>query len=471
MTLLRRVLEAAIEKRPNELRPPMLGYGGWMEPLGGGRTTGGQLEQMQAMGSVGWLFSAVDRIATAVSDSEWTLYRNSGNGEAEELTSHPLLSLWKRPNPFYTREELLEVSSQHFDLTGEMWWVLLRNAMGMPVEMWPVRPNRMRPVPHPQEYISGYVYTVGSQQIPLNREDVIFARRPNPVDPYRGIGVVQSILNELGTEQLSARWTKMFFHNSAEPGGIIEYDEGLSDADFDRLVSRWRQQHQGVSNAHRVAIIERGRWHDRKITQRDMQFEQLRKLNRDIILGAFGMPVHMLGVSETVNRANAEAAEYTFSRWVIRPRLKRIKAVINERLVPLFGDPSLTFDLTDPTPKNREFNLEEAERGYQSGFLTRNEARARLGEGKVAGGDEFLIAPEGREGASTPKGDTVSAREPTQRASGESNEELQPTGHPVPATSQEARCPQCGKLLGKNVGEGAELFCRRCSKTVLVGHR
>jgi len=56
------------------------------------------------------------------------------------------------------------------------------------------------------------------------------------------------------------------------------------------------------------------------------------------------------------------------------PRLDRIKGTLTSRLAPLFGS-DLEFDFTDPTPANRELALEEAERGYEAGFLTQNEAR------------------------------------------------------------------------------------------------
>ncbi len=357
---------------------------------GGGAMPVGHLAQMQSMTGVGWLFATVDRIASALSAVEWKLLFVKPGGEVEEQLKHPLLDLWTSVNPFYTREEFLETSDQHFELTGEMWWLVLKNRAGLPVELWPIRPDRIAPVPSSQEFIKGYIYTVGSERIPLLPEDIIFIRRPSPLNPYRGIGVVQSILVDIDSERMSSQWTRNFFRNSAEPGGIIELDQTLSDPDFEKFVQRWRSQHQGVANAHRVAVLEQGVWKDRKITQRDMQFEQLRKLNRDIILGAFGMPASMLGIAENVNRANAEAAEVMFSRWIIVPRLRRIRAVLNSRLCKLFDD-RLRFDFVDPTPENRELNLKESVELFKGGVSTKNESRARVGLDATQdpSGDEF----------------------------------------------------------------------------------
>ena len=380
-------------------------------------------------------------------------------------------------NPFTTRGEFLETTQQYLDLTGESWWVLLRNRAGALVEVWPVRPDRMRTVPHPQEYVAGYVYTLGTQQVPLERDDVVFIRMPNPLDPYRGMGPVQSILPDLESELMSAQWTRNFFRNSAAPGGIIEFDQSLSDEEFERLTMRWREQHQGVANAHRVAILERGTWKDRRLTQRDMQFEQIRKLNRDTILGAFGLPIAVMGITETVNRANAEAGEVMFSRWVVRPRLQRIKEAVNARLAPLFGE-DLEMDYDDPTLGNRELNLEEAVRGYEAGILTQAEARARLGEGEPGTDPSFpapsefsVLGSPRRRTLAQPGGEAVAeGLVGTNAGAPRSAEQTSAPPHvaQAKAAGAEVRCPQCRKLLARSVSGTAELWCPRCKRAVGV---
>ena len=352
-----------------------------------------QLTQLSAMTSVGWLFAVVNRIAQSIAAQEWKLYRVQG-GDKIEVDSHPAIDLWKSANPFITREDFLETSQQHMELVGEMWWVLVRNGAGVPVELQVVRPDRMKPIPHPTEFIAGYEYRVGATAMALEKDDVIFTRNPNPLDQYRGIGVVQSMMVDLGAERLAAEWMQNFFRNSAEPGGVIEFPTNLQDADFERLAERWRMQHQGVANAHRVAILERGTWKDRKITQRDMQFEQLRRFERDQILGAFGMPLPIMGITESVNRANAEAAEVMYARWLIRPRLMRIRSALNEKLLKLYPDgDTLMFEFIDPVPENRIELINEGSVGYEKKILTLNEARRRFGEDDIENGDELQAPP------------------------------------------------------------------------------
>lgn len=315
---------------------------------------------MSAYGNVGTLFAIVTRITESVASARWRLWRSSRSGEPEDrvpVTRHAALDLLNKPNPFMPWQEFTETFQQHVELTGECSWIIGRDPRAaIPLELWPVRPDRISPVPHPEKFLSGYVYQgPNGQSIPLELNEVIQIKMPNPLDPYRGLGPVQSVLTDLDSIKYSSEWNKNFFRNSAEPGGIIEVPERLSDDSFNELRERWNEQHKGVSRAHRVAILEHGKWVDRKYSMKDMQFNDLRTASREIIREAFGFPKSMLGTVDDVNRANAEAGEVMFARWLVVPRLTRIRAALNNDLLPLFGNAArgLEFDFDSPVPEDR----------------------------------------------------------------------------------------------------------------------
>ncbi len=323
--------------------------------------------QLRAYGTVGTLFSIVHRISESTSQVGWHLYRTSsdrrvryeGEETRTEVTRHAALDLWNRPNPWETRQSFLEITQKHLDLTGEAWWVIATDPRvpTLPLELWTVRPDRIAPVPHRTRFIDGYVYTgPDGEQVPLDTSEVIQIKYPNPLDPYRGLGPVQAILVDLDAVRYSAEWNRNFFLNSAEPGGIIEVPERLDDDEFKEMTQRWREQHQGVAAAHRVAVLEKATWKDRSISQRDMQFVQLRGVSREVIREAFGIHGHVLGLSEDVNKANAEAGATSFGKYLVRPRLCRVKEAVNSRLLPMYGTTSqdLELDHGNPEPPDRE---------------------------------------------------------------------------------------------------------------------
>jgi HK97 family phage portal protein len=319
--------------------------------------------ELNAYGGSGVLFSIVNRLATSTAAVKWHLYQKASSGreeDREEVTSHAALDLWNTPVPdFLDQNDLIEACQQHTDLTGE-GWIVLTKVGKLPIGMWPVRPDRMRPVPSRQKFIGGYIYTSpDGEEVPLDLDQVLRLKYPNPNDIFRGMGPVQAILADIDSSRYSAEWNRQFFLNGAEPGGIIEFDQMLSEPDYEKMVRRWREQHQGINNAHRVALIEAGHWVDRKFSQKDMQFAELRQLSDDKIRQAYGFPKAALGDTEDVNRANAETADVIFAKQLTIPRVERWKRMLNFRLLRMYGDEKrYEFDYDSPVPENEELENE-----------------------------------------------------------------------------------------------------------------
>ena len=314
---------------------------------------------MSAYGSVGILFAIVSKLAYHTAAPEWKLYRRATGPDVErtEVTTHAALTVLNNPNDFYTRFELFEAHQQHIELTGEGVVLIGRNSRmrNLPLEMWIIRPDRIEPVPSKDTFIAGYIYHgPNGEKIPLELDEVIVTKLPNPLDPYRGLGVVQSILVDLDSSIYTAQWNLNFFKNSAEPGGVIAVPRRLSQTEWEEMRYRWDEQHKGVSRAHRVAILENAQWIDRKFTHRDMQFAELRKVSDEQIRQAFAFPRPMLGTVDDTNRANMEAAQDILDRSLTVPRLDRLKGMLNHRFLPLFGETAkgLEFDYESPVSED-----------------------------------------------------------------------------------------------------------------------
>lgn len=312
----------------------------------------------EAYGSVSTLFAIVSMLGSAFASTEWGLYKKGpkrDKARRKEITEHPILDLWNRPNPFYTGRYFRMTVQQYLDLVGE--GVILLSTFGnIPYHMWCVRPDRIKPVKDAAEYLLGYIYeSPDGEKVPLDRENVIQIKLPNPSDPFRGLGPVQSALMDLDAAKYSAQWNRNFFINGARPGGIIEVDHRMNDGEWNEFTSRWRSQHQGVANAHRVAVLENAKWHDVNFSMTDMQFVELRTLSREMIREAFAFPKPMLGAVDDVNRANSLVGERVFGRWQIVPRCDLWKDVVNFELIKRFaGAEKLELDYINPVPIDHE---------------------------------------------------------------------------------------------------------------------
>jgi len=329
-----------------------------------------QVKILESYGQSGILFPIVSRLSTATSKADWTLYVKSASGLKEDRTpyagKHAMVDLWNRPNSFMHRRRFMEMVQQHVDLVGEGDILSTNAKVGkntIPLELWPVRPDRLKPIPSSTEFLTGYVYTSpDGERIPLETNECSRLIMPDPMDPYRGCGPVQTILRDLDSGKYSSEWNAKFFENSAEPGGVIEVPEELDDRSFDRLREQWDASHRGVSKAHRVAILEAGaKWNGTSFSQKDMQFVELSVLSDEKVRQAFGYPKPMLGGVDDINRANAEAGEYVFAKWLIEDRLDRWRDWLNFDILPMYGSTTegLEWDYESPVPDNSEQENQE----------------------------------------------------------------------------------------------------------------
>jgi HK97 family phage portal protein len=324
----------------------------------GSAPTADALRAYDAHGSVGTLFAIVSQISWAFSTTDWHLYQRTSvrdKSRRKEVLGHPFSILWDMPNLFYPGVLFREAAQQYLDLTGESFIVLYKVG-GVPIEMWVVRPERMQPVKHPTKFLTGWIYTgPEGEEVPLTTDQVIQLKYPNPDDPYRGRGPVQTILTDVDTSRAAAQWNRNFFLNGAQPGGVIKVDYKMGEREFNEFMERWRGQHQGVSNAHRVAVLENADYIPTPYSMEDMQFAQLRELPRELIREAFAFPKPMLGTVDDVNRANSEAAREIMAEGQTLPRLQRWKETINTFLLPQFANgKSLAIDFDDPIPPNKD---------------------------------------------------------------------------------------------------------------------
>lgn len=333
--------------------------------------------ELKAMGESGTVFATVSRLCESVSELEWHLYRKAPSGRKEdrvEVTRHAALDLIHRPNAFMAGTEFAEATQQHEELAGEQWWVIYRSPLAktLPLELWPVRPDRMEPVPG-GDFLLGYEYTApDGAKIPLGLDEVIFTKRPNPTDPYRGLSPIGSMLIMLDAVKQSQAWNRNFFLNGAEPGGVLKVPGRLTDEQWREKQRRWAEAHRGVNAAHRVAILEGDNveWVPKQYTQADMQFVELRLAGRDQVYEAWGVSPAVMGVVDQINRSNAEAGKAMYADLLTVPRAKRRRTTLNHKLLPLYAatGEGLEFDFDNPVPEDQELENETRD-SVASAFL------------------------------------------------------------------------------------------------------
>jgi HK97 family phage portal protein len=326
---------------------------------------------------ISWLRAGVSVIAQGVAQSNWKLYKTHPDADREEITGqHDLKDIFNRPNPFQSGHDFLYLHQVFDELIGRNFWCKQSNK-GKP-ELWLLPPQYTAPISDPTEYISGYRFARGGFEKLFKTDEIIFFVDPDPLDPLMGAGRAQSVGIDIENQSFMSQWNRNFFYWGADPGTVITYpvEANITPDELDRLNEQWNAGHRSYGRAHKAAILTQGATVAKNaMGQREMDFSNLAKYNRESILGVFGVSYSMIGGTENVIRANAEAQLFNFARWVLTPRLIRIREKLNMFLTPDYG-PDLELDFDDPAPENEEMTLNKATRLYQTGIATLNEARS-----------------------------------------------------------------------------------------------
>lgn len=338
---------------------------------------------LAAYSTMPWLRAVVNKVSTSVAQVEWKVYAVRNNqGKAirhkqaqlgnqatrkkvrkalkngmvlEEIVDHPILDVLYGGSQYLQGNISMQLFQIYIDLVGEGFFLKERNALGVPVAIWPVPPHWVQEVPVPGN--DNLKIRFGDKIADIPATEVIWTKDPDPLKPYgRGSGIATSLADELETDEYAAKHTKTWFFNRARPD-IIVTAAGLQKDETTRLEQDWNSRYQGFFKSFKTHFLNREvKVHDLSQKFSDMQLTDLRKFERDMIIQVFGAPPEIFGILQNSNRATIESADFLFAKWLLVPRLERIRAMLQSQLAADF-DERLIIDYENPVESDREFKL------------------------------------------------------------------------------------------------------------------
>lgn len=348
-------------------------------------------KQAQLMANVGWVYAANQVIADDCASVRLKLMHVMNDGDEEEVFSHEILDLIDDPNNVITAKQLWNLYYSYLNLTGEAY-ILKLDRNGNALEDKSKLPSALFPLPShlcdfhvgEKSWDESYVLYNGDRY-PINA--VLRDINPDPENIYNGMSIVRKASLTVDTDIQMKRWNNKLFKNGARPGVVVEVPDQLKDDAYNRLKQQFDEQYRGVGNAFNRVILEGGaKMSPFMMTTQDLDFLESKRFTRDEILAMFKVSGSNLGITEDVNRANAEAQEYSYAKRCIKPRLEQFVDFMNKRLLrPIYGG-EYKLDFEDPIPENTEMRLREAEAGVNK-WLTINEVRDMYGREALQNGN------------------------------------------------------------------------------------
>jgi len=351
-----------------------------------------------------WVYACINAIAQSISAVP-LLFKTGTRKDSRVLESHPLIDLFETPNPLMSGSQLLEATLVYLGLTGEAFYILDRQSeREIPKELWVVHPGRFKEVLDEKSgLISGWIYSKGTRQIPLQPHEVVFFRYFNPYNDYRGLSPLQAARAGVEQDYWAGRYNLAFFQNSAQPGGVLETSGNLTDEEYQRILAQWQDRHAGASKAHAIALLEGGLTYKQTgLSQKDMDFLEQRKWNREEIMAAFKVPKTELGLYEDVNYASSKTQRKLFWENTLLPKMALFEFVLWSQLLRRIegGRIWAEFDYSSISALHEDRNelVDSAQKLWSMG-VPLNTVNEYLGLGlpQVEGGDvgylPFNLAP------------------------------------------------------------------------------
>jgi HK97 family phage portal protein len=329
-------------------------------------------------------------------------YKINQAEDIEEVLEHPFIDLIVQVNRFMNGFDLAESLYSFLDLTGNMYWFVLRNPLGVPIEIWPLFPQFMKVIPDKDKFVGGYEYkpSLNTKTI-FELEDIIHFKKFHPNNSFYGLGCLQAAVAaaDLGTS-MNAYEIETFRSSGLQDMALVlpaEAGEPTGD-EMKRMQREWKKKYAGLKRRGQIPITTGGAKLEKiSFSPKEMAFLKGRRASLNEVAAIFGVPMSLL-TTEDVNRANAEAGERQHTKKAILPRLRRVEQRLNEQLMPMF-DQRLFVAYDNPVAEDKDFRLKERESNLRTGYTTINEERQIDGKESVEYGEVPLmpmnIAPLG----------------------------------------------------------------------------
>jgi HK97 family phage portal protein len=414
---------------PISLNPSMVGRGyrdGW------------DIERAYREGvqRVTWVFRCIDAIAGNQARLPVVLRKdNSPQGEILSKSNEVLDLLNTKSNEgensFIFRFRL---SSQLLMSTRGVFIEKVRGRGGKLIALHLLPPQHTSPIPDPRKFVSGFeVLLPGGGKKIIRPEDVVWIRRPHPIDPYLSLTPMETAGVAIEIENLAKIYNRNFLYNDGRPGGLLVVRGEMDEDDKEELRSRFRGNLNRAGQTSVIASDDGVDFVDTSSNPRDAAYIQMRQITKEEILAAFGVPESVIGNAAGRTFSNAAEEGRVFWMETMQPHLEVIARALDE----LHDQYYIDFD-TSSVPilivakqERQRYLMDE----FGNGLITGNEYREGTGRSKIESElmDSMLANPN-----LTPIGNT---EKPFNAAAPQTPVDMVPTGEAA-APEVQAEAPE-----------------------------
>lgn len=359
------------------------------------------------MAGVRWAGSTLPEAPLLVKQSDGT------KGASEVIPNHPLVALWRRPNPYYSGSTLMKAFAFSWITKGDVYirkvWNDSRTKV---VELWYEPHWLIRPrwigdgqsayiageMDSPDKFITYYELDRGAKKYRLETSDVIHFRDGLNAETRCGQNGIAAILREVFGDNEAANYFAQLMANGGVPKFILSADPELElDGETQRRVAAEAQRQSEGDNRGKVMVLSGVKPFKLPWSPEEMDMRASRYMSEDRFAAVTGIPAVEMelgaGRESSIYNNVRQASERATERFLV-PAWNHIAEELTVQLLPDFGEnPSLyvTHDLSKvrSLAEDDTAHSERVVKEYQGGIITLNEARSMRNMEPIEGGDIF----------------------------------------------------------------------------------
>jgi HK97 family phage portal protein len=278
-------------------------------------------------------WAAVRVITGTLSALPFIVYRRLSEDDRQRDRKHPVARLLQsRPNQYVDPITLIESRQAHALTYGNGYAEIQRDGRGRPVALWPLLPDRtQRKIDDAgTPYYEVRLATGGAVTLP---DYNVLHIKGLGFDGYTGYNVVRYNREAIASGIAVREYGGRFFSGDGTPSGVLEHPGNLGADAMKNLSESWTATHSGLSNAHRLQILEEGmKWHETGIDPAQAQALEVQKFSVDECARIFNIPPHKIASMENATFSNIEEQNLDFVTSTMMYWFRKWEAEINYKL-------------------------------------------------------------------------------------------------------------------------------------------
>lgn len=220
----------------------------------------------------------------------------------ENVPDHELEMLADRPNPYYNGNALWKATLISYVLSGNGYWLKIRNAFGAVVQLWYVPHWCMEPRwPFGgSQFISHYDYTPDhGTPFAVSPADVVHFRFGlDPENTRKGVSPIRPLLREIWTDDQCAQFSEAIVRNMGVPGLVLSpKNDGWKPSEEHKkeLEAYLNSAHTGDRRGKAMVMRVPTDLHQFGFDPNKLMLASLRDISEERVCAILGIPAAVVG--------------------------------------------------------------------------------------------------------------------------------------------------------------------------------